>query len=410
MSLHDVTVPTEVTMLKRYKLRTLRQHLMLRLMRHIGRGRLSVEFSDGSRRTQEGPKFGSDASFRLFRDRAITRLIFGGDIGLAEAYVDGDWDSPDLVGLLQFGAENLDTLEYTLSAGKFQKLWNRIQHTLRANTRKGSRRNISFHYDLGNEFYGHWLDETMSYSSALFETPNQGLAEAQQAKYRRLADAVNLEPGSQVIEIGCGWGGFAEIAARDYDSDVVGLTLSVEQRKYAQDRLRVAGLGAKTDIRLQDYRDIIGSFDAVVSIEMFEAVGQENWPTYFDKVRSLLRPGGRAGIQFITINNSRYEAYCNRPDFIQKYIFPGGMLPSPERFEKCVRDAGLEIEDRHFFGTSYAETLRLWNQEFQSRWLKISNLGFDDRFRRLWTYYLAYCEAGFRTGAIDVAQYTLVKP
>jgi len=181
MSLHNVTLPAEVTMLKRYKLRTLRQHLMLRLMRHIGRGRLSVEFSDGSRRTQEGPKFGSDASFRLFRDRAITRLIFGGDIGLAEAYVDGDWDSPDLVGLLQFGAENLDTLESTLSAGKFQKLWNRIQHTLRANTRKGSRRNISFHYDLGNEFYGHWLDETMSYSSALFETPNQGLAEAQQA-------------------------------------------------------------------------------------------------------------------------------------------------------------------------------------------------------------------------------------
>ena len=410
MSLQEVTMPAEATTVKRSKSRTLRQHLMLRLMRQITRGRLSVEFPDGYQQAQNGTKAGSDAGLQLYRDRAITRLAFGGDIGLAESYIDGDWDSPDLVSLLRFGAENLDALENTLSAGGFQKAWNRVQHALRANTRKGSQRNIAFHYDMGNDFYGHWLDETMTYSSALFETPNQGFAEAQQAKYRRLAYAVGLEAGSQIIEIGCGWGGFAEIAARDYNSNVVGLTLSGEQKEFAQERLHVAGLSAKTDIRLQDYRDVSGSFDAVVSIEMFEAVGQENWATYFNKVQSLLRPGGKAGIQVITIDDVRFEAYRNRPDFIQKYIFPGGMLASPERFEEAARCAGLDVEDRLFFGTSYAETLHLWNQKFQTRWPEISDLGFDDRFRRLWTYYLAYCEAGFRTGAIDVAQYTLVKP
>jgi cyclopropane-fatty-acyl-phospholipid synthase len=410
MSLQQVTMPAEATTVKRSKSRSLRQHLMLRLMRQITRGRLSVEFPDGYQQAQNGTEAGSDASLQLYHDRAITRLAFGGDIGLAESYIDGDWDSADLVSLLRLGAENLDALENTLSAGGFQKVWNRVEHALRANTRKGSQRNIAFHYDMGNDFYGHWLDETMSYSSALFETPNQGLAEAQQAKYRRLADAVGLEAGSQIIEIGCGWGGFAEIAARDYNSDVVGLTLSGEQKEFAQERLRTAGLSAKTDIRLQDYRDVSGSFDAVVSIEMFEAVGQENWATYFNKVRSLLRSGGKAAIQVITIDDARFEAYRNRPDFIQKYIFPGGMLPSPERFEEKARGAGLELENRLFFGASYAETLRLWNQEFQTRWPDISDLGFDDRFRRLWTYYFAYCEAGFRTGAIDVAQYTLVKP
>lgn len=410
MSLQQVTMPAEATTVKRSKSRSLRQHLMLRLMRQITRGRLSVEFPDGYQQAQNGMEAGSDASLQLYHDRAITRLAFGGDIGLAESYIDGDWDSPDLVSLLRLGAENLDALENTLSAGGFQKVWNRVEHALRANTRKGSQRNIAFHYDMGNDFYGHWLDETMSYSSALFETPNQGFAEAQQAKYRRLADAVGLEAGSQIIEIGCGWGGFAEIAARDYNSDVVGLTLSGEQKEFAQERLRTAGLSAKTDIRLQDYRDVSGSFDAVVSIEMFEAVGQENWATYFNKVRSLLRSGGKAAIQVITIDDARFEAYRNRPDFIQKYIFPGGMLPSPEQFEEKARGAGLELENRLFFGASYAETLRLWNQEFQTRWSDISDLGFDDRFRRLWTYYFAYCEAGFRTGAIDVAQYTLVKP
>ena len=410
MSLPDLTMPVEATPRKRLKSRTLRQHLMLCLMRHIARGRLSVEFPDSYQQIQIGAEAGSDAALRLYRDRAITRLALGGNIGLAESYIDGDWDSPDLAGLLRFGAENLGALEDTLSASGFRKAWNRIQHALRSNTRRGSQRNIAFHYGLGNKFYSHWLDETMSYSSALFESPNQGLVEAQQAKYVRLANAVGLRSGSHILEIGCGWGGFAEIAVRGYDSNVVGLTLSREQQRYAQDKLRAAGLSVKTDIRLQDYRDVDGTFDAVVSIEMFEAVGQENWTIYFNKVRSLLRPGGKAGIQVITIDESRFEAYRNRPDFIQKYIFPGGMLPSPQRFEEKARSAGLEVENKHFFGPSYAETLRLWNQKFQTRWPEISDLGFDERFRRLWTYYLAYCEAGFQTGAIDVAQYTLVKP
>lgn len=410
MSIHDAALRSETPVSPKCASRTLRQHLLLRLCRHIARGRMTIVFPNGSQHTHESGKKGPDAVLRIHRDRAITRLALGGDIGLAESFMDGDWDSPDLVELLKFGAANLDTLDSTLAASAIRDIWNRIQHTLRANTRKGSRRNISFHYDLGNQFYAQWLDKSMSYSAALFEAADQSFENAQGAKYRRLAEAVDLSNGDNVLEIGCGWGGFAETAARDYGSKLVGVTLSAEQQKFARKRLAASDLQSQTDIRLQDYRDVTGTFDAIVSIEMFEAVGEENWRAYFEKVRSLLRPGGKAGIQVITIDHARFDTYRKRPDFIQKYIFPGGMLPSPERFEEEAAAAGLQVNDRLFFGNSYAETLRRWDEQFQARWSEIEPLGFDERFRRLWTYYLGYCEAGFRTGAIDVAQYTLTRP
>lgn len=410
MSIQDATLRRESTASLKRGSRTLRQHLLLRLCRHISRGRLTVVFPNGSQHTHESGKEGPEAVLHIHRDRAITRLALGGDIGLAESFMDGDWDSPNLVQLLKFGAANLDTLDDTLAASAIRDVWNRIQHALRANTRKGSQRNISFHYDLGNQFYAQWLDESMSYSSALFEAADQSFEDAQAAKYRRLAEAVDLSDGDNVLEIGCGWGGFAETAVRDYGSNLVGVTLSAEQQKFARKRLAASGLESQTDIRLQDYRDVTGTFDAIVSIEMFEAVGEENWRTYFEQVRSLLRPGGKAGIQVITIDHARFDTYRKRPDFIQKYIFPGGMLPSPERFEEEASAAGLQVDDRLFFGNSYADTLRRWDERFKARWSEIEPLGFDERFRRLWTYYLGYCEAGFRTSAIDVVQYTLTRP
>ena len=409
MSIQDISIQAQTTEGLATTPHTLRQRLLQRLVGCAKTGQLSIVWPDGSRWQHVGGTPGPHAELRLRRDRAVTRLALGGDTGFAESYMDGDWDSPDLLQLLAFGAANLEPMDSVFAAKLVNAVWNRMQHALRANTLKGSRRNIAFHYDLGNEFYANWLDRTMSYSAALFSERDNDLATAQDAKYRRLADAVCLAPESRVLEVGCGWGGFAEIAIRDFGSDVVGLTLSAEQQKFAQKRLQTAGLSAHADIRLQDYRDVRGLFDAVVSIEMFEAIGEENWPTYFQKLRSVLRPGGKAGIQVITINDDRYEAYRERPDFIQKYIFPGGMLPSPERFEKAAAETGFEIEDRFFFGESYAETLRRWHEQFEAQWSAIEKLGFDERFRRMWRYYLAYCEAGFRDGAINVAQYTLTR-
>ena len=388
---------------------TLRQRLLKRMLSNAKAGQLSIRWPDGNSWQHAGTRPGPNAELYLNNNRAVTRLALGGDIGFAESFMEGDWDSPDLYQLLAFGVANLEPMDSVFTAKLVNAFWNRVQHALRANTLKGSRRNIAFHYDLGNEFYGHWLDQTMTYSAALFVEPNNDFAAAQLAKYQRLADAVGVQEGSRVLEIGCGWGGFMETAIQDYGSTVVGLTLSAEQRKFAIDRLHAAGCSAQADIRLQDYRDVSGLFDAVVSIEMFEALGEENWSIYFDKLRSVLRPGGKAGIQVITINEDRYEAYRDRPDFIQKYIFPGGRLPSPERFEKAATAASFAIGDRFFFGDSYAKTLRRWHKQFETQWPVIKKLGFDDRFHRMWRYYLAYCEAGFRGGAINVAQYTLIR-
>ena len=409
MSVEHLSVQPQVTEGLSTTSLTLRQRLLQRLARHANVGQISIMWPDGSRWNHVGAAPGPDAELHLHRDRAVTRLALGGDVGFAESYIDGDWDSPDLFRLLAFGVANLEPMDGIFTAKLVNAFWNRCRHALRANTLKGSRRNIAFHYDLGNEFYSHWLDRTMSYSSALFVDHNEDLDAAQHEKYCRLAEAVGLQQESRVLEIGCGWGGFAETAIRDYGSYVVGLTLSTEQRNFAQERLQKAEFNEQAEIRLQDYRDVSGLFDAVISIEMFEAIGEENWPTYFEKLRSVLRPGGKVGIQVITINEDRYHAYRDRPDFIQKYIFPGGMLPSPEQFEKTATTAGFEIGDRFFFGASYAETLRRWHERFEAQWPAIENLGFDKRFYRMWRYYLAYCEAGFQSGPLNVVQYTLIR-
>jgi cyclopropane-fatty-acyl-phospholipid synthase len=290
--------------------------------------------------------------------------------------------------------------------GRLSRWLDRLQHRRRRNDRRGSRRNIAFHYDLGNDFYRLWLDPGMTYSAALFAETGEPLEAAQTRKYQRILDRLDARPGQHILEIGCGWGGFAEHAARQ-GYQVTGVTLSREQLAHAQERIATAGLSDRVELRLQDYRDLTGTFDQVVSIEMFEAVGEQYWPAYFEMVRRVLAPGGRASLQVITIADGIFAQYRRGTDFIQKYVFPGGMLPSVPAFDAAARAAGLAVVDRAFHGLDYADTLRRWDAAFCAARDRVADLGFDERFLRLWRYYLGYCEAGFRTGRVDLMQVAL---
>jgi cyclopropane-fatty-acyl-phospholipid synthase len=382
---------------------------MLRAVSEIGEGELVLCFANGAERTIHAAKTGARAVLNVARARTLRRLVLGGAVGLAESYLDGDWSSPDLASVFEFGARNMDRMMGGLRGLSLLRLPRIVRHKARANTRKGSRRNIAAHYDLGNSFYSEWLDPTMTYSSALFESKDMSLEDAQRAKWRRLAETLELKPGHRVLEIGCGWGGFAMFAAREFGCHVTGITLSTEQYAYATSEVSRAGLADRIDIRLQDYRDVEGQFDRIASIEMFEAVGEENWPCYFDVVRDRLKPGGVAGLQIITIADADFELYRQGPDFIQLYIFPGGMLPSPSALKTVATRQGLGFETVRTFALSYAETLRRWREAFDARWPSIAPMGFDERFRRMWDYYLASCEGGFRAGAIDVGQFRLTR-
>jgi cyclopropane-fatty-acyl-phospholipid synthase len=342
--------------------------------------------------------------------RFIRRAFAGGDIGFAEGFMAGEWDTPDLAELLGCFSINFDRLHALVSGNPMVKAYNFIVHLLRRNDREGSKKNIHAHYDLGNAFYSRWLDRTMTYSAARFERSGEPLDEAQRHKYEALARMMELHPDQKVLEIGCGWGGFAEYAAKEVGAQVTGITISKEQYDFAKQRLFEQGLAEKADIRLIDYRDVDGQFDRVASIEMFEAVGEQYWPTYFDKVRQVLSPGGRAGLQIITIQDELFAAYRKRADFIQKYIFPGGMLPSERRLRQEIEQAGLAWREVARFGQNYADTLAEWGRRFEAAWDDIRRLGFDERFHRLWRFYLGYCEAGFRTARTDVIQLGLSRP
>jgi cyclopropane-fatty-acyl-phospholipid synthase len=381
----------------------------------LHRGKLTVNFPSGNAYSFSGSQDLIDgkqfhAAWNLKSYRAVRRMLRGKSIGFAEAYMEGEWDSPDLTHFLELMACNMDAMESAVNKWSIVRSWNRVQHLLRSNTRRGSRRNIAYHYDLGNEFYELWLDSSMTYSSAVFDEQHQEMEAAQVNKYRLLAEELDLKAHHEVLEIGCGWGGFAEFAARNYGCKIVCLTLSKEQLAWTKERIAAAGLSDLVELRLQDYRDVQGQFDRIVSIEMFEAVGEEHWDTYFEKLRTCLKPGGRAGLQIISIANDRYDAYRNKADFIQKYIFPGGMLPSEEKLDNHIEKAGLVKTDQHNFGESYAKTLAIWRKDFLSNWENISRLGYSDKFKRMWEYYMCYCEAGFRRGTIDVGHYFLDKP
>ena len=351
-----------------------------------------------------GDKPGPDATVRINDYNFMRRAFAAGTIGFAEGFMAGEWETPDLSAVLEAFSLNFDRLSALLSGNPVMRTVNVLYHLLHSNSRAGSRKNIHAHYDLGNGFYSRWLDPSMTYSSALYERPDQPLSEAQHAKYAALARTIDLGPGKHVLEIGCGWGGFAEFAAKEVGARVTGITISQAQYDFARKRLFDQGLSEKADIQLIDYRDIEGTFDAVASIEMFEAVGEAYWPAYFGKVREALKPGGRAGLQIITIRDELFSRYRGRTDFIQRYIFPGGMLPSEARLKEETERAGLEWSDLKRFGQNYADTLAEWGRRFEAAWSDIRKDGFDERFRRLWRFYLSYCEAGFRTERTNVIQ------
>jgi cyclopropane-fatty-acyl-phospholipid synthase len=374
-------------------------------------GSITVTLPDRRVLVFRGPEPGVDADLQIKDFAVVKRVMSSGDIGFAEGLMAGEWDTSDLPRILEAFSSNLDRMPRLLVGGPIMRAINALRHKLfNRNTRAGSARNIHAHYDLGNRFYQRWLDPSMTYSSAVFRSGQEDLETAQRNKYAQLADMIDLKPGMHVLEIGCGWGGFADYAARERGARVTGVTISKEQHAFAVDRLARAGLSGVTDIQLRDYRDIQGTFDAVASIEMFEAVGEEYWPAYFSKVSEVLRPGGKAGLQVITIEERLFDDYRQRPDFIQRYIFPGGMLPSVERLRDEVQRAGLVWEGAAAFGLSYARTLNEWGERFLAEWRTIRELGFDERFRQLWRFYLAYCEAGFRSGRIDVGHFAMAKP
>ncbi|MCC0039862.1 MAG: class I SAM-dependent methyltransferase [Brucellaceae bacterium] len=368
-------------------------------------GSLAVTVPDGRIFAAGGNAPGPHAEIKLNNWNLPSRAFSASSIGVAESYMDGDWESPDVTQFLLLFVVNVEAGE-ALAGGSNALLTalQRFRHWLNRNTRIRAKRNISAHYDLGNDFYEKWLDPSMTYSSALFSTGANDLQSAQMAKYRALAKDTGIGPDDHVLEIGCGWGGFAEFAAREIGCRVTGLTISQEQHAFASRRIAEAGLSEKVDIRFQDYRDETGQYDRIASIEMFEAVGEKYWPVFFGKVKDCLKAGGTAGMQIITINEQAFPLYRKRPDFIQRYVFPGGMLPTPQILRSLGSDHGLSFLRERIFAQDYARTLEEWRKRFWDSWEKIMPLGFDERFKKLWEFYLHYCEAGFRAEYIDVRQ------
>jgi cyclopropane-fatty-acyl-phospholipid synthase len=383
---------------------------VFRLLGKLSIGRLQVQLPDGSAAhfgTQDSA--GPHAAIRLTNWNVCAAALKSGDIGFAESYIAGDWHTPDLAALIRLFIANRDAIESVIYGSWWGSLLYRAKHLLHRNSRRGSQKNIHAHYDLGNPFYRLWLDETMNYSAAWFDGDHgKSLPEAQHAKVMRALDECGVQPGQRLLEIGCGWGALAQAAATTRGAQVVGVTLSSEQLAWAQSRVAAARATERVDLRLQDWRDIDDEpFDAVVSIEMFEAVGREYWPSFFATLRSKLKPGGRACLQSITIRDDLFERYVHGTDFIQQYIFPGGLLPSPSEFRKAAHAAGLEVTNELSFGPDYAETLRRWRERFLAEERRVRLIGFDTRFMRTWEFYLAYCEAAFAGGNTDVMQFTL---
>jgi cyclopropane-fatty-acyl-phospholipid synthase len=383
---------------------------VFRVLGNLTVGRLHVQLPDGSSAHFGAPDCNAlQATIRLVNWNVCAAALRSGDIGFAESYIAGDWQTTDLAALLRLFIANRDAIESVVYGSWWGSILYRARHLLHRNSRRGSRRNIHAHYDLGNPFYRLWLDETMNYSGAWFNGDSKkSLADAQRAKMLRTIDECGLQPGQRLLEIGCGWGALAEAAATSRGAHVVGVTLSSEQLAWAQSRIAAARATERVDLRLQDWRDIDEEpFDAIASIEMFEAVGREYWPAFFAKLRNQLKAGGRACLQSITIRDDLFDRYVQGTDFIQQYIFPGGLLPSPSEFRKAAQAAGFDVVNELAFGPDYAETLRRWRERFLAEERRVRAIGFDTRFMRTWEFYLAYCEAAFAGSNTDVMQFTL---
>jgi len=383
--------------------------LAFRYAENLRIGRLDVTLPDGRMLTFGGREPGPHAEMTVHDLGFARRMMSGGEIGLAESFMRGEWESPNLTAFLELFCVNHAAIATMLDGRGLIRWWQRIRHVMNRNTKGGSRRNIHAHYDLGNRFYSAWLDRTMTYSSAIFAPGDNDLVSAQTRKYRALANAIDAKPDHRLLEIGCGWGGFAEYAAKEIGCRVTGLTISKEQFEFAQKRIHDAGLAERVTFKLQDYRDETGVYDRIASIEMFEAVGESYWPTFFRQMSERLAPGGVAGVQVITIQERFFENYRREIDFIRRYIFPGGMLPTPTIMRDLGEKFGVPLKHEIEFALDYARTLAAWRERFFAAWPHLPPLGFDERFKRMWSYYLSYCEAGFRSRNIDVRQMVFAK-
>ncbi len=382
----------------------LKNAMFLRRLAQLDFGKLWLIQPDKRCFEIAGKNPGPNATLVLNNWRLPVKILAGGSIGAGESYMSGDWDSPDITALFQLITLNGNLGNDLSSPNWFMGMLARITHWYNENSLHGSRKNIARHYDLGNEFYSKWLDDSMTYSSGIFDNHALSLSASQKNKYRTLAKTMGIKPDDRVLEIGCGWGGFAQFAAKEIGCNVTGLTISQEQFDFARERVHKAGLSEKVDIKLQDYRHERGKYDRIASIEMFEAVGEKYWDMYFATLRECLRAKGTAGLQIITIDDKLFPKYSRRPDFIQRYIFPGGMLPSPQILEKLRTRSGMTLLGEKVFAQDYAKTLAEWRRRFSTKWHEIRPLGFDERFKRMWEFYLHYCEAGFKSEQIDVRQ------
>ena len=370
-------------------------------------GSLQIEWPDGKSQKIDAIHKGPNAKLKIVDSNVVREIIQGGSIKFAELYISKRIITNNLTNLMHYCALNNDQAEETFKITIFRYLYNKYLHFKNKNTKIQAKKNISHHYDLGNQFYKYWLDKSMTYSSAIFNGKNDNLELAQNNKYQKLADLSSIKKGDNILEIGCGWGGFSEFLAKNYDCQITALTISREQFKFTTERMEKANLTSKVKVVFCDYRNIKGQFDKVLSIEMFEAVGREYWKTFFEKIKTILKPNGNVGLQLITIDDKIYNVYKNNPDFIQKYIFPGGMLPSVEVLKNIIENTSFRINSINSYSNDYAKTLNIWNKEFNRNWSKIEKLGFDERFKLLWNYYLSYCEGGFLSKNIDLKQINL---
>jgi len=399
-----LTTTSDQTDLPRYFTR------VFAMAQEMNNGRVDFVIPDGRTFRAEGKQPGHVAEIRIHNPDLFARLIREGDLGFCDAYLDNWWSTPDLQAFMDLVHADNEDIYDGFPGQSLVRMFEKFRFWMQRNHKSQARKNISYHYDLGNEFYGLWLDDTMTYSSALFETGQESHEAAQTAKYKSMVDEMGVKKGDHILEIGCGWGGFAEYAAKERGLKVTGLTISEEQFNFAKERIEKAGISDLVEFKLQDYRDEIGTYDGIASIEMFEAVGEKYWPTYFETVRERLKPGANATLQIITVDDRRWNVYKRGVDFIQKYIFPGGMLPSPTVLREQVVKAGLAVERSIEFGPSYNITLRRWHETFNDKWDLIAEMGFDDRFRRMWNFYLTSCASTFESGNCDVTQITIKRP
>ena len=379
-------------------------------LKQVRNGRLDIRLSDGRVFRCEGANPGPVAELVVHHPDIFARLVREGDLGFCDAYLEEWWSTPDLQAFMDLIHQQGDEIYDGFPGMGLVRFYERMRHFLKSNSKRQAKKNIAYHYDLGNDFYRLWLDDSMTYSSALFTSGQESLEAAQKAKYASMVDRIGAQAGDHVLEIGCGWGGFCEYAAGERGLKVTALTISKAQREYALARMARAGLSDRVEIKLQDYRDERGTYDGIASIEMFEAVGEKYWPVYFETVRERLKPGKNATLQIITLQEKRFDAYRKGVDFIQKYIFPGGMLPSPSALRREVTQAGLGLVGSFEFGESYSQTLRRWHDTFNARWEEVSSMGFDERFRRMWNFYLTSCAGAFHGGNCDVTQITVKRP